>query len=71
MSTVTETTFWIVWNPEGRNPKVMHRFHDKAKAEAMRLAIAHPGERFFVMEAIDCYQNNSVQHTVFEREIPF
>lgn len=71
MATSTESTFWIVWNPDGRNPQVLHRFHDKAKAEAMRLAQAHPGRRFFVMEAADCYQINNVHHTTFEREIPF
>lgn len=71
MVVTTQTTFWVVWNPEGRNPQKLHRDHDKAKAEAMRLAMSNPGERFFVLEAADLYQVNNVQHTVFEREIPF
>ncbi len=44
--------FWIVWNPEGRNPS---RRHDKgalAVTEAGRLARANPGQQFFVMEVM-------------------
>lgn len=43
--------FYIVWNPEGGNPRVRHEHFTRASDEAQRLALAHPGKDFFVMQA--------------------
>jgi len=44
--------FYIVWNPEGPHaPKFRHESFEAARAEAERLALAHPGDEFFVMES--------------------
>lgn len=43
--------FFIVWNPEGQNPRVCHDRFDLAANEAQRLALANPGHDFFVMQA--------------------
>lgn len=71
MATTTESTFWVVWNPEGSNPQVRHRFHDKATTEAKRLARAHPGQHFYVLEVVDSFQVDDLIRTRYEREIPF
>lgn len=71
MKTETEAVFWVVWNPEGRNPQVRHTTQEKATHEAKRLAIAHPGERFVVLESVDCYEVCNLTRTVFEHPIPF
>lgn len=45
-------TFYIVWNPMGpTNPRYRHIEFHKASAEAERLALAHPGQDFYVMAA--------------------
>lgn len=49
-STVPE--FWMVWNPQGRNPTCRQPSLDIAKAEAKRLAQANPGHDFFVLQAV-------------------
>lgn len=71
MAAPTESTFWVVWNPDGSNPQVRHRFHDHAATEAKRLARACPGQRFFVLEVVDCFEVDDLIHTRYEREIPF
>lgn len=43
--------FYIVWNPEGTNPRVRHDCFGRAAEEAKRLAIANAGQEFFVMQA--------------------
>lgn len=46
-----EDDFWLVWNPEGRNPQYRHCNEDEAQAEATRLARQNPGQSFFVLHA--------------------
>lgn len=41
--------FWLVWNPEGRSPMIQHLELSLAKAEAERLARAHPGQQFYIL----------------------
>ena len=45
-------TFYIIWNPEGMNPRVRHDCWGSAAEEAQRLALANPGKDFFVMQAL-------------------
>ena len=45
-------TFFVVWNPNGGNPTYRHATAELARAEAERLCRAHPGETFFVLEAL-------------------
>lgn len=71
MKTETEAVFWVVWNPEGRNPKVRHPTQEMATQEAKRLAAAYPGERFVVLESVDCYEVCNLTRTTFEHPIPF
>ena len=46
-----KVAFFIVWNPQGMNPTVRHETWDRAATEAQRLALANPGQEFFVMQA--------------------
>lgn len=43
--------FWMVWNPENRQPRVRHHLEILAVNEAERLARANPGQQFFVLRA--------------------
>lgn len=44
--------FWMVWRAGAAGPTHKHATADLAYAEARRLAAAHPGARFYVLEAI-------------------
>lgn len=44
--------FWMIWNPEGYQPRVMHYSRPSADAEAERLAQENPGQQFFVLKAV-------------------
>lgn len=47
-----EQRFWLVWSPSGAMPpKFKHYNEDGATYEAARLARAHPGQTFVVLEA--------------------
>ena len=47
-----EPTFFLVWNPEGREPpRYRHYTEHSAQQEAMRLAAEHHGQEFFVLKA--------------------
>jgi hypothetical protein len=46
--------FFLVWSPAGlRPPKYRHTTHGSALGEAHRLAAAHPGREFYVVETTD------------------
>lgn len=47
----TKGEFWMVWNPKGHAPTVMHPTEDAARAEAMRLASIAPRSVFVIMQA--------------------
>ena len=44
--------FWLVWSPTGRSPVVRHTTEESATQEATRLARAHPGGAFYVLEPV-------------------
>lgn len=44
--------FWMVWNPNGRQPRYEHINRQSADMEAERLARDNPGEQFFVLKAV-------------------
>lgn len=56
-------TFWVVWNPNGQNPRYRHASRLDAEQEAGRLARANPGKEFFVLAAatVVCKSDISVQ----------
>lgn len=65
-------TFWLVWNPRNRPPLVRHPTELVARAEAERLARKHPGDTFYVLQAIDaCWLTDVAWASGYEREIPF
>lgn len=43
--------FRLIWAKGGYNPRVSHKDAEAAHREARRLALAHPGKRFFVLTA--------------------
>lgn len=49
---MSDTDFFVVWNPNGSNPRFRHASVDGAKAEARRLAAATPGTDFYVLHAL-------------------
>lgn len=55
--------FWLVWSPEGSNPKHCHGTLDDAKKEAKRLAKLMQGTRFFVVESVSSFVTNDIQET--------
>jgi hypothetical protein len=44
-------SFWWVWTKRGRNPRYFHGSPFEAEAEAQRLALKHPGQKFIVLHA--------------------
>lgn len=44
--------FWLVWNPNGKNPSYRHAFEANAIREAERLARENPGETFVVLASV-------------------
>ncbi|WP_375187719.1 hypothetical protein [Sphingobium yanoikuyae] len=66
--------FYIVWNPEGQNPRVRHEGWCGAAEEAKRLAIANPGQEFFVMQAhrrVTTPQPVEIEDFYTDLEVPF
>ena len=50
--------FWLVWSPEGSNPKHCHNTLEEAKKEARRLAKELPGHLFFAVESVSRFATN-------------
>jgi hypothetical protein len=71
----TENAFWLVWSPTGiRPPKHRHLSARAATEEAERLAKAHPGQLFVVLEPIAARRVDSMVRTTFiggSNDIPF
>jgi hypothetical protein len=66
MPTQTESAFWLVWSPTGEtSPSYKHPSIARATAEAERLARAHPGQLFVVLEAVAACREDSIVRTQF------
>lgn len=57
---MNQGTFWMVWNPNGSAPTVCHKSEALAQGEANRLARQHPGQNFYVLQAITETVKNDV-----------
>lgn len=45
-------SFFLVWNPQGRNPAFRHPDETAATNEAIRLAKSNPDQDYFVIEVL-------------------
>ena len=70
MSKETET-FWIVWCPQAGPPTVQHPSRALAEVQGKRLAQQHPGQNFYVLEAMSLFRGIEVERVTLTREIPF
>lgn len=70
---MTEYSFFVVWNPNGRNPTMRHKSEQAARAEALRLARENQGQQFFILEAcaLFCKAEVTVTNFTTTRDIPF
>lgn len=65
------STFWFVWNTNGRAPAFKHETAESAKTEAQRLARAHRGEEFIILQAVGgAVLKDPVEEIKFD-DIPF
>jgi hypothetical protein len=66
MPTQTESAFWIVWSPTGhKSPSFRHQSIQAATTEAERLATAHPGQLFVVLEPVAARRVDSMIRTQY------
>lgn len=66
-------TFYVVWNPDTGYTKYQHESHQMALAEAERLAKAHDGQEFIVLQALSRSQVRTVVTEKYDYDdgIPF
>ena len=66
MPTQTESAFWLVWSPTGHKlPSFRHPSIGSATSEAERLATAHPGQIFVVLEPVAARRVDSMVRTQY------
>ncbi|OTP79462.1 hypothetical protein PAMC26577_00945 [Caballeronia sordidicola] len=66
MPTQTESAFWLVWSPTGhKSPSFRHPSIRAATTEAERLATAHPGQLFVVLEPVAARRVDSMIRTQY------
>lgn len=63
--------FYVVWNPQAGNPAYRHESESMATKEARRLALQNPGQRFYVLCAVNVSEHNAVTTTQLEHGLPF
>ena len=66
-------SFYLVWNPQGREPQQQHPSLERAEREAERLARLHRGQRFIVLRSVsECVVDDvrRIRH-VESDELPF
>lgn len=71
MSKKITETLYLVWNPNTGYPKFRHSSRESAIQEAKRLAGNHPGQPFYVLEAIGCAVMQEPVQWLEAEEIPF
>lgn len=47
-----EQKFWVIWNPQNRQPMKRHPYLHEAKKEAERLAINNTDQEFYVLRVV-------------------
>lgn len=47
---------YMIWCRKGRAPRKKHLTEESAVTEAQRLAVLHPGKKFYVLKALAKYQ---------------
>jgi hypothetical protein len=62
--------FWVVWNPRGGVPVVIHNTNTSAVREAERLAVLNPGQRFYVLKGLRYAETQPVPSIIRELPIP-
>lgn len=67
----TGEAFWMVWNEGGGTPRRRHTFRNDAEREADRLALANPGQRFYVLIAESFAERNDLRRVKLEEPLPF
>lgn len=70
---LTQKSFWLVWNPQGSNPRHQHQSEQSAITEAERLARGNPGQTFVVLESICARRTDNLIRIDLrpDAEIPF
>lgn len=74
MTTGKRRPFWLVWNPQGREPQRQHDTEESANREAERLARANRGARFIVLRPVREVVVDDVQRIEYDTEddgLPF
>ena len=72
--TMNESTFWMVWNPQGHAPTAKHLRREHAIAEAERLARQCRGQTFIVLESMCARVVDDMRRIEYERaddDLPF
>ena len=52
---IEKEKYWMVHDPNNREPQMRHHTEESAEKEAKRLASVHIGEAFFVLEAVKAF----------------
>lgn len=67
------TCFYLVWNPQRREPQQQHSTLESAERESERLARLHRGQRFIVLRSVsECVSDDIQRITHTENdELPF
>jgi hypothetical protein len=52
--------FWMIWNEGNRGPTIQHFTIKEVRKEAERLARLNPGQKFYILSAIDCCRMNDI-----------
>jgi hypothetical protein len=58
--------FYLVWNPNGREPPRRHPSRVAASIEAEWLARAKPGQEFYVLVPLSLVTKNDIVRTTFD-----
>ena len=62
--------FWCVWRKNGNIPVAQHPEQQYAAGEASRLSRLHPGEIFYILEAVGLRYQISGDKPMFEVKKP-
>lgn len=64
-------SFWMILKQGGDIPRKRHTSYESACTEAQRLATNHPGEKFYVLRAMDAFESRSIVRTKLMDPVPF